>query len=539
MFKKMVSLILAVFLLLSLAAGCGTKTEPKQESSSAAVQTASTTSETTANTPDYSDTGGLILPVVDKPVTVTWMITCTVADINDKSDIKELRKRTGVDLQIQPIADAKTTLDKINVLIASNQLPDIFYGVPLPQINDLGAKGALVPINKYADMLPNFKKLYMEENPSVMKSYTDEKGDLYTWPIYGVARDVNHGFLYRKDIFDKNGIKEWTNTDEFYEALKKLKEIYPESIPFVSKRKEAILQDFAYGWGLGSLSWPCCYDEASKKWQFVGTSPAFKDMLDFMRKLYTEGLLDPEFMTDADTSWTAKMTEKEKAFATFDWIGRLDMFRNQVKDKIPEYDLRYANPIGPVGKIRRINKISIFGLAVSNNKNKEAALKLMDYMTSPSGSELMTMGIKDLEFTLDANGKPVYPGLKDVPKVDISTLMATYGSWAESLYLKADPRSVYFNYTEREQEAQDKMVKNNKIEDSDPVLKFTNEENEALTELRNNLKTELDVFSTQYILAKTVSEQDWTDWTAKANKLGAQTMAYIYNQAQNRYDSAK
>ncbi|MCT6985924.1 hypothetical protein M1723_25330, partial [Salmonella enterica subsp. enterica serovar Senftenberg] len=65
-----------------------------------------------------------------------------------------------------------------------------------------------------------------------------------------------------------------------------------------------------------------------------------------MKKLYNEGLLDPEFMTDTDDSWTAKMTSGNKSFVTYDWIGRLDLFYNQVKDQNPNYDLRYGNPVG-------------------------------------------------------------------------------------------------------------------------------------------------------------------------------------------------
>ena len=65
----------------------------------------------------------------------------------------------------------------------------------------------------------------MEENDWVIKSFGDEAGNIYTWPIYNLNRKVNHGFMFRKDIFDELGIKEWTNTNEFYEALKKVKSL--------------------------------------------------------------------------------------------------------------------------------------------------------------------------------------------------------------------------------------------------------------------------------------------------------------------------
>src|SRR5690606_21527397 len=127
-------------------------------------------------------------------------------------------------------------------------------------------QGAVTPINNYIDQLPNFKKLYVEENDWVMKSFSDDGGNVYTWPIYGMQRDVNHGFMYRKDIFDKHDIKPWTNTEEFVAALKKLKEIYPNSYPIASKTKEGIFRDWAYGWGVGGYNFPAIYDEKDGQW---------------------------------------------------------------------------------------------------------------------------------------------------------------------------------------------------------------------------------------------------------------------------------
>ena len=148
---------------------------------------------------------------------------------------------------------------------------DIFRGMPLTEVNKLGSQGALSPINQYLDQLPNFKKLYADDpaNKWVLSSWSDENNNLYTWPLYGLNQDMNHGFLYRKDVFDKLGIQEWTNTDEFYAALNALKQAYPHAYPY-----------------------------ASKTWKSAYTQPEYKDMFDFMKKLYDEGLLDPEYVTD-------------------------------------------------------------------------------------------------------------------------------------------------------------------------------------------------------------------------------------------------
>lgn len=530
MLKRTLSIMLSLTLAAAVVTGCSKKSDPKETQGNTPINTA-------ADTNKYGDTGGLKLPITDKPTKITWMLVSGVQNVNDKDVIKELRTRTGIDLEIQavPAANAK---DKVRITVASGKLPDIMHGLSLAEVITLGGQGAVTPINKYLDKLPNFKKLYVDDkdNNWVMKSWTDDKGDLYTWPIYGVSRDVNHGFLYRKDIFDKNGIKEWTNTEEFYQAMKKLKELYPSSTPIVSKTQQNIFRDWAYGWG---FVYPTFYSEKDKLWKFAGVTSEYKDMLDFMKKLYNEGLLDPEFLTDTQASWTAKMTQKDKAFVTYDWIGRLDMFADQVKAQIPDYNLRYANPVGPTGNIRTLNKISNFGTMIANNENKEISLKLLDYISSPSGAELITMGIKDKHFTIDASGKVSYPELKDVPKVEITTLEDRYGCWLEGMYMRADKRSAYFNYTEKEQEAQDKINKGKKYEALDPILKFTNDENSTIAEKLTALDKAAQEFSAKYILTKSHGEAQWQEWLKNAEKLGVKDLEKIYNEAQKRYDSGK
>lgn len=547
--KKLLSVILAATMVAGLLSGCGKKEAPntnepdkQNEVTQAPTDEGNKDGDATDETPDanqYGDTGGLTLPLVDKPTTITWMLPSDVQDLSNKDVIKEIERRTGITLDIQAFPKASYQ-DKLQIVLGSGNLPDIITGSVLSEVNNLGGQGAFAAISDYLDMLPNFRALYSEnpENSWVMQSYSDADGKLFTWPIYGLSRDVNHGFLYRKDILDQNGINEWTNVDEFYEVLKQLKEIYPSSIPYVSKNQDAIFKDWAYGWGIGAANadYPLFYDEADSTWKMVTTSPKFKEMLDFMKKLYSEGLLDPEFITDTAASWTAKMTEENTSFVTFDWIGRLDGFHDQVKEVLPNYDLRYANPVGPTGNIRTLPKVSVFGLAVAQNKNSEIALKLLDYLASPSGSELITLGIEGEHYTIGADGKATYPNITDVEKVDITILEDRYGAWVESMYVRVDPRSTYFAYTEKEQESQDKINNGSHYEALDPILKFTNEEIAQIAELKATLQKAGLEFATQYVLEANFSDAQWEEWLATAQRGGAADLEAVYNAAQARFN---
>lgn len=529
--RKTLSVVLIMSLLLTLLAACGGKTGGNEPNNTGGSTTPGEGTQTPAA--NYGDTGGLQLPLTDKPVTLTWMLVSDVEGLNTKLIATEIEKRTGIKLEIQAIAPA-IFKERLQTTLASGKLPDLFHGLSLSEVNKLGALNAIAPINKHIDKLPNFKKLYTEENPWVMKSYSDDKGNMYAWPIYKFSREVNHGFLYRKDVFEANNIKMWNTTDEFYQAMKALKEKYPASYPYASKTKENIFMDWAYGWGIGGTSFPAYYDEGTKQWSFSFTSPKYKEMLDFIKKMYDEGLIDPEFLTDTAAGWQGKMTTG-KSFVTFDWIGRLDEFSNAVQSQIPGYDLRYANPVGPTGNIRTLPDVTTFGLAVANNDKQELAFKLLDYLSSPSGAELVTMGIEGVSYTKDSNNNITYPELKDVAKVDIKALEQKYGLWLEGMYLRVDPRSVYFDFTDREQEAQDLMV--DKKEALDPVLKFTDEETATIAELRPQLLKAANEFAVRYILTKNQGDAQWQEWLNTAKKMNEEKYIKAFNDAQKRFDS--
>jgi len=544
--KSFFILVLAFILFIGMTAcGSGTETTTDTQSSNSQASTTETAGQATtveAAAAAYGDVGGLKLPIVNEPVTITWLLSSEVqGNLSELPVIKELEKRTGVKVDIQYTAPA-SYLDKLKIVLASGKLPDITEGLTKGEYNTLGDQGAVAAINQYMDMLPNFKKLYAdtEENKWVLKSYANTEGNLYTWPIYDLNRDVNFGFHYRKDIFDKNGIKPWTNTEEFYQAMKKLKEIYPNSYPIVSKAKEKIFYKWRQAWGLNSEGENDIthYDSETKSWEFIYTQPEYKEMLDFMKKLYNEGLLDPEFMTCTTASYNAKLTADDQGFAAWDWIGWMQIFYNQVKEKNPDFDLRYGLPIGPTGKIAPLRKVTDFGLVIAKNDNTETCLKLLDYLTSPSGSELITLGIEGVQYNMVDN-KPVYPELKDLPTIGIMDLESRYGAWLESMYVRVDHRSVYFNFTPREQEAQDLTMKENRLEAYPPLLVFTAEESEIRAEYESSLLQASAEFSAKYVMDKAYGDAQWNEWVSSTEKLGIKSYLYVFNTAQKRYDATK
>ena len=218
--KKRTIKLITGLAALCIIAGCSGKTQQSTSS---------------VNIAELGDVNGLTLPIASDNTEISFLVNTTQANLEDKFFLQKLKENTGI--TVKPIVVSDTNgAQKLQLLAASKQLPDISRNFLQPSdIDELAINGALVNISDNLDKMPNLKKLYKDtpENGRVFSDYASKDGNLYLVPAYGIARDVNHLFMYRKDVFDKLGIEPWTDSESFYNCLKKLKEAYPDSTPSV------------------------------------------------------------------------------------------------------------------------------------------------------------------------------------------------------------------------------------------------------------------------------------------------------------------
>ncbi len=527
-FSKAILLLVCLAMVVSLFAGCaGNRTV-------GGIEIASRSELSPSKIGDY---GSLKLPLDKEGTTIRILCATDVTSNNDSVIINELRRRTGINVQIQAVPVA-TYKEKAKVLIATKEeMPEMLYpsGFSTDEVNDFGNQGAFANTLEYKDDLPNFKKIFIDEAEErgltgTIKNYMSPDGKLYMFPIYDINRDVNHGMLYRKDIFDKHGIEMWHDKDSFIEVLRELKRLYPNSTPFASKTQTTIFRDIGYSWGLNGYN--MYFDEKTRSWKYGCIDSKFKEVLDFLKLLYNERLIDPEFLTTTQNAWTNKMTQADKAFVTWDWIGRLDQFTDS--STVPGYDLRYGYPIG--GKVVTLGRTGM-GSCIKSGPTELLSLKLCDYLLSDSGAQLLTMGIEGVTYNLREDGKAEYIGFEGKRGVSINDLEEKYGMYISGVFKRFDKRSSYYDFTEREQEAQDMM--NNKegggYLPQDPVLSFTPEERKINSQYASGISKAAEEFATKYIL-NNLGDKEWNEWVAKAKRLGADKIVEVCNAAQVRYD---
>jgi putative aldouronate transport system substrate-binding protein len=391
---------------------------------------------------------------------------------------------------------------------------------------------AFVPLSDNLDKLPNFKKI-LDEKPAILNALAQSDKKLYLFPhlSYKYAPEVNWGFIYRKDIFDKNNIPAPKGPDSYYSALKKLKEIYPDSIPFINYY-ESDMSLFAQGWGVNS---GFCLPDGSDKMVFGPATAEWKDFLAYFHKLYAEGLMDPEFFTSGEEAFSANVLQESKSFVFRGWFGRLDTLENAIKDKIPGYDLEAAFPFGPKTTIFREAQFLDYGTSVSaSSKYISEVLQLFDYFLSPSGMELCSMGQKGVTYNVDGSGQIKYVGLED-KNPTMNELAKSFGIGINGILYASDPRSVNWLLSPNRQRAFDLLKDAGFTKEPQPMLSFTKAESEELTPINDALNKDYIEWQVNFIMGKVSINENWDAYIKVLEADGLKRAEEIYNAAYQRY----
>lgn len=507
--KKKIALLLSIIMVVSVFAACGNKTN--NNSSTAVVD---------------GDFGGLEIPIKNNGEEIKWVCITDTAATNDLYAQKRLAEVTGVNIKFE-VNPSSGWKQKLNVLLAGRELPDIIGQLAMmtsAQLNDYGKQGAFAEVTQHLDIMPNFSK-FLKENDTYIKSYGNLEGKLYGFPRFNIGNQFEHGVSYRKDIMDKHGLKMWTNKEEFYQTLKKIKELYPKMVPLTNKYGTFFFYHIANQWAYCNND--VYFDEESKTWKFSNTEEGYRDMLDYLKKLYSEGLLDPEFATRTSADFSSILSRGE-AFAALDIIGRDDILNEQ--SSIEGYEMEMGAPIGPAGTMSVAN-VTIPAIAVANNKNQEISMQLMDFLYSPYGIQLMSIGEEGV--TYNKTDKEDIITFIDCEESQ-ANIEVKYGLMIQGSFVSLDSRTPINRYSEGNQKIIDEIYSKKYVE-LNPVIPFTDEEGKKVSEIRAKLENPGYEFSFKYVIGQASTDKDWENWKKEAERLGSKELVKIHNDAYKRF----
>ncbi len=231
-------------------------------------------------------------------------------------------KYPGATLKLLPIGG--TDVDMMNKVAlqfkSPSSTPDVLQ-LPTTYVGGFASSGYLLSLDDYLASDAPFWKSF----PKNVQEETREEGKTYAL----VCGDNNSGILYNIEMVKKAGIPlPWKpkNWDEILAGAQKVKAANPNIVPLwaaagTSAGPTGILQ------GSGALVYgsvtPAIFDEKSKKW--VVDSPGLREVFQFYKTLYTEGLgatTSDLFSPKAVGRPPAMMRDKQLAIALgSNWYG--------------------------------------------------------------------------------------------------------------------------------------------------------------------------------------------------------------------------
>ena len=402
MMKRMIALVLAVVLCLtltSLLAGCGSKKTLGGNKGN--ITSGEVIDGTNLRYDETFELSYWLPDNTDLEMEGSYLDTLIEDTLNMKLNITEYEAR-----------------DQYETLVAQQKIPALTFANAHIFGRAYGALGAYIDWNDYIDQLPNVKKVLSDERWARLVEYnTEEDGSMYHLPNPQTGLASNCGWLYRKDIFDKHNLTFPTNQEELMTVLRKLKELYPNSYPFVLRSLNGAnlsgLMNMAELFG-GSFSGYASNNTLYKlnpddySYYLGQTSDGMRECLQWLHDLYEEGLLHPSCITMDTAQWTEAFASNT-SFVGYDKMDRIEMLTMGAIDANPSYVLTGARnfPMGTNGVSSFNEPLHSYSLLVSGlleGEELEKVLKFVDWLYSDEGIALTNWGEEGVSYEVLEDG---------------------------------------------------------------------------------------------------------------------------------------
>ncbi len=385
---------------------------------------------------NHSETGTNLtesgFPIVNEAVTMK-VFGCkdpNQAEWGDVLIFKAYEKMSNVKLQFDEIPSSGQGCDeKRNLLFASNELPDIFLraGLTNTDISRYGQQEQmLIPLEDLIDdNAPNLKKIF-EDYPEVKKSVTAADGHIYSLPSVRLQSSGRSDKIWiNKEWLAKLNMEAPANIDELFTVLRAFRDNDPngngkkDEIALGLRDIGMVYSTFSGSFGLEQqMGYQLNIEDGQARIWLA--DDRFKELLQFLNRLYSEKLLWQDFYAGDLPSWRSNLSQ---ALIGMFFIQASDPFL-QVENQFtgmapitgPHGDQIYS-ATGPIAA-----PIGTFAIT-RENKNPEAAIRWVDYFYSEEGSKFFQYGVEGETYTMK-DGKPV---INDSIKNDSRGFMASLG----------------------------------------------------------------------------------------------------------------
>ncbi|MCG8481850.1 MAG: hypothetical protein MJA31_00930 [Clostridia bacterium] len=336
-------------------------------------------------------------------------------DYNDSYVFQELEKITGTRVEWNhPAAGADYDM-ALNLLITSNDLPDILTKWDWKDVS--GGIASWVEDEVIID-LTDLVDENMPNYMSIINDLPNAKRDLMVDGKLYFINELSHmspwrGPIIRGDWLEKLNMDIPETVDELYDVLVAIRD---GDLNETGKQDVWAMsgQEFTNTmFGVGNLLWPfgSHYDFMLKDGKIVygPMLPGFTEGMEFIHKLYSEELLDPDYSSQDRNALDGKFMNNLVGYEFGIQPSKMNNAMAETEFKavgVPQLKKTQDSPAYGFGSEYN-SYYNLIGAAVTTAAEDPAkALAWMDYFFTEEGTILANYGIEDISFKIE-DGKKV------------------------------------------------------------------------------------------------------------------------------------
>ena len=574
--KKILSLLTACTLILTLFSGCGTETDSASVASStpeeavtaeAAQQTpqaelepanaeeaASSEEETqrTVNTISYPLEGD------DLSLTAWTAFQSQTGMVEGSTDwpvVQALKEKTGVDVEWTNVAQDAAN-DQFMLMIAGGDHCDLIRNLPRYYsggVSQAYEEDIILELNDLIQSdMPDYLRAVESDDTNRINLANDDGQMLYISIIYD-QDNIGNGWTIRKDYLDALGLSVPANLTELEETLLKITNEYGSDAAVLmnSGNYGNLLSTSFNVTGYDPMDGNAIFYQEEGQVRCSLLQDGYREYLETMNRWYTEGLISTDFMSltsNPRDPATALMISDGRSVFFNSGINQWDSYKSAAADNAFELT---AVPMLPkdAGTVMHFpsnsTKVSSNGAWTisASCETPELAAQFLNYFFTDEGANLVNFGIEGESYDM-VDGEPTWR------QEDLETLASEHGigitSVAQGYYgIVGDLTGLRFVgqlyqfYPEDYLSALDVWSDTSMIQGNynlpGTFISFTGAETEEISQTMSDLSTYFAEHIAKFIDGEEDVNTQWEQFTTTLKDMGIEKVVDLYQTAYDRY----